>query len=203
MKEQMPLKETFEQRRDPSGRGEASWMDAGQSVREQVHYICETARLGRHRREMAFLSHLMQYDDTSERHELEQKIAHVESKERSARRAVWLMVVLMALALVGLGYSAILLEDFPQNKTQLVMRIFYALGAASLVSLLAFAGFWMICLGDLNEQRESCRRFVTRIMESRLGKPVPDSLRIVRIRSPRNGVAADDHKPAEGRAGGV
>jgi len=200
----MPLKEIFEQKREPSGHGESSWMDAGHSVREQVHYICESAHLSGHQREMSFLRHLMHYDDTGERHELEGEVAQAQSKERSARRAVWLMTVLMALALVGLGYSAILLEDFPQNKTQLMMRIFYALGLASLVSLLAFAGFWIVCLGDLNEQRDRCRRFVTRVVESRLGKPATHSLpRIVRASVPRSVVDAEDRKAADGRAAGV
>ena len=200
----MPTKQTLDQRTEASGYRESAWMDAGHPVREQVHYICETARLSGHQREMSFLRHLMCYDDTSERDELESKISEVQSKERSARRAVWLMAVLTALAIVGLGYSAILSEDFPQNKTLLVMRIFYALGLASLVSFLAFAAFWLVCLGDLNEQRERCRRFVTRVVESRLGKPATHSLpRIVKASVPRSGVAAEDRKAADSRAAGV
>jgi hypothetical protein len=192
-------KETFGERIGRVGHRESSWTDAGHSVREQVHYICESAPVSGHQREMAFLQHLMLYDETDERQELEDKIVQAQGKERSSRRAVWLMVVLTAMAVAGLGYSAILLEDFPQNKTQLLMRIFYALGLASLVSLLAFAGFWLICLGELNEQRERCRRFVTRIVEARLGKPVPVSLpRIVRQRAPRSPVAAQEHKATEG-----
>jgi hypothetical protein len=151
---------------------------------------------------MSFLRHLMLYDDTGECNELEGKIAQGQCKERSARRAVWLMGVLTALAVVGLGYSAILLEDFPQNKTQVVMRIFCALGLASLVSLLAFAGFWLVSLGELNEQRERCRRLVTRIMESRLGKPVIVSRpEIVRTRSRRSRVAAEGHEAGNGKSG--
>jgi hypothetical protein len=174
-------------------------MDAGHPMREQFHYICESARLSGHQREMSFLRHLMLYDETDERHELEGKIIQAQGKECSARRAMWLMAVLTALAVMGLGYSAILLEDFPQNKTQLLMRIFYALGLASLVSLLAFAAFWLVCLGELNEQRERCRRFVTRIVESRLGKPASNSLpRIVRSKAQSSGVAAEDRKAAAG-----
>ena len=200
----MPPKQTLEPGTDHSEHHASSWMDAGHSVREQVHYICETARLSGHQREMSFLRHLMCYDDSSERDELEKKICEAQSKERSARRAVWLMAVLTALAIVGLGYSAILSEDFPQNKTQLVMRNFFALGLASLVSLVAFAGFWLVCLGGLNEQRERCRRFVTRVVESRLGKPATRSWpRIARANVPRSGVAAEDHKAADGRAAGV
>jgi len=189
----MRPKETFEQRIETHEHRESSWTDAGHSVREQVHYICESARLSGHQREMSFLQHLMHYDDSAERRELEEQILQAQGKECSARRAVWLMGLLTALAVVGLGYSAILLEDFPQNKTQLLMRIFYALGLASLVSLLAFAGFWLVCLGELNEQRERCRRFITRMVASRLGKPAAGAREpIARAERPHRRSRAED-----------
>ena len=85
------------------------------------------------------------------------------------------MAVLTGLSLVGLGYAAILPQDFPQNRTQWVIRIFCALGLASLVSLLAFLAFWLSSRGKLDEHRERCRRLVTKIVESRLGKSSPAS----------------------------
>ena len=139
-------------------------------MREQFDYICESARTNEHQREMSFLRHLMLYDDTPERHELERKINKAERHERCSRRAMWLMVVLTAFALAGLGYSVILLDDFFQNKFQLVIRLFCALGLASVVSLIVFMGFWIVSRAVLDEQREGCRRLVTRIVESRLGK---------------------------------
>jgi hypothetical protein len=146
-------------------------MDAGHSVREQIHYIHEAAPPGAHEKEVSFLRHLMLYGDTNDCVELEKKIAHAERNERCARRAVWLMMALTGLSLVGLGYDALLLEDFPPNTSQFLTRIFCALGLASLVSLLAFAAFWLISRGELDEHRERCRRLVTKIVEARLGKP--------------------------------
>ena len=185
----MALKETFE-----TGRyAESSWTDAGHSVREQIHYICESARPSEHEREMSFLRHLMLYDATDECHELEEKLTRARRNERCARRAVWLMALLTGLAVAGLGYSAILLEGFPQNTNQLLIRMFCALGLASLISLLAFVAFWLVARGELDEQREGCRRLVTRIVESRLGKPASvATLEIVRTRSPRRRGAAED-----------
>ena len=167
----MTPKETFERRIGTGRIGEVSWTDAGHPVREQIHYICEPERQSGHLMEMSFLRHLMLYDETDEHHQLEEKITHAESRVRSARRAVWLMALLTGLALVGLGYSAVLLEDFPRNRSQFLIRIFCALGLASLVSLLAFIGCWILACGELEHQRDGCRRLVTRIMESRLGKP--------------------------------
>ncbi len=195
----MPSKETFEPRIENREHRGSAWMDAGQSVREEINYIAESAPQNGHDREMAFLRHLMLYDESGECRELEGRTAQAQNKERCIRRAAWLMAVLTALAVVGLGYSAILLEDFPQNKTHLLMRIFYSLGLASLVSLLAFGGYWLVCAGELNEQRERCRRLVTRIVESRLGKPVSASLpQAVRTRFPRSRVAAEDRKSGNG-----
>jgi hypothetical protein len=103
--------------------------------------------------------------------ELGEKITHAQRNERCARRAVGLMAALITLALVGLGYAALLLETFPLNTSQFLTRVFCALGLASLVSLLAFMTFWLIARGELSEHREACRRLVTKIVESRLGKP--------------------------------
>ena len=197
----MTPKEIFEPRIETKGHGESSWMAGGHSVREQIHYICESARPNAHQREMLFLRHLMLYDDTEERRELEERLARAERNERCARRAMWLMVVLLAMAAVGLGYAALLLEDFPPNTSQFLTRIFCALGLASLVSFLAFVGFWLVSRGELNEHREGCRRLVTRIMESRLGKPASvASLEIVRTRSPRNRATAEVRQAANGES---
>ena len=176
-------------------------MDAGHSVREQIHYICESPRASEHQRELSFLRHLMRYDETGEHQELEERIARAQRNERCARRAMGLMVVLVALALVGLGYAALLLEDFPPNTSQFLTRIFCALGLASLVSLLVFAGFWLVSRGELIEQREACRRLVTRIVESRLGKPASvASAEIVRTRSPRSRATAEVRAAANGES---
>jgi hypothetical protein len=120
---------------------------------------------------MSFLRRLMLDDNTDERRELEEKLARTERKECCAHRAMWCMGVLTALAMAGLGYSVIILEDYPPDFTSATIRIFCALGLAALVSLLAFFAFWIFCRSELNEQRDRCRWFVTKIVESRLGKP--------------------------------
>jgi hypothetical protein len=131
--------------------------------------------LTEHQRETAFLLKFIAYDDTTERHEVEAKITLAERHERCLRRAVWLMAVLAGLATVVLGYSAVLLEDYPQNVprflTHFVVKASCALGLASLVSLLAFVGLWGWYRKDLHERREECRRLAAKVLESRLGRP--------------------------------
>jgi hypothetical protein len=128
-----------------------------------------------HHREAAFLRQAILYDDTAERHKLEQRITHIEQDVRCLRRAIWLMVLLTAVGFAGLCYCAVFLADFPQNMEQfsarLVVKVFGALGLGSLISLLAF-----ICLGvayrrEANLRREECRSLIAKLLESRLGKP--------------------------------
>ena len=124
---------------------------------------------------MSFLRRLMLDDSTDERRELEEKIIRSERRECCAHRAMWWMGILTAVALASLGYSGIVLDDFPPQLSSATIRIFSALGLAAMVSLLAFFAFWIFCRHELNEQREQCRRLVTRIVESRLGKAADTS----------------------------
>lgn len=131
--------------------------------------------MSQHQREMTYLRQCIAYDDTAERHEVEAKITQAERDERCVRRAVWLMAVVAALAAVGVGYAAVLLEDYPDNVarfcTHPVVRVSLALGLASGISMLGFAGVWALYCKSLNERREECRRLAARFLESRLGKP--------------------------------
>ena len=128
-----------------------------------------------HEKNTAFLRQCLLYDDSGERHELEESITQLQRNERCVRRAVWLMAVLVALAMAGLCYSAVCLADYPQDMTQLmtqfISKVFCALGLGSLICLLAFAGLGVVHRNKLDQRREECRRLATRLMESRLGQP--------------------------------
>jgi len=105
------------------------------------------------------------------------EIIRIQRDARSVRRAVWLMAILAALAVFGLGYGMILVNNFPYNVPQFIANIFCALVVSWLICIIAFAGLGMIYRMNLNRRREECRRIVTRLLESRLGKPVTISLR--------------------------
>src|SRR5208282_4467402 len=49
-------------------------------------------------------------------------------------------------------------------------------GLGSLISMLGFIGLGMVYRQKLNQQREECRELVTRLLETRLGKPVTTPL---------------------------
>ena len=138
-----------------------------------------------HQREAAFLRQAILYDDTAERHKLEQRITQIERDARCLRRAIWLMVLLTAVGIAGLCYCAVFLADFPQNMTQfasrLAVKVFGALGLGSLISLLAFMCLGMAYRRELNLRREECRGLIAKLLESRLGKPASRPLNRVQI----------------------
>ena len=130
--------------------------------------------MSEHQRETAFLRQCILYDDTGERHKLEESITQLQRNERCVQRAVWLMVLLAALAMAGLGYAAVFTADYTLDLLQFtadwITNALCALGAGSLICLLAFTGLGAVYRRELDRRREECRRLATRLMESRLGK---------------------------------
>jgi hypothetical protein len=129
-----------------------------------------------------FLRQCLLHDETAECLELQETITQAQRNERCLRRAVWLMVLLTGLAIAGLSYTTIFLPNFPQNTSQFLtpfsVKVFCAVGIASLICLLSFLGLGMIHRRQLDQRREECRRLATRLLESRLGKSstTPSSL---------------------------
>ena len=131
--------------------------------------------MSEHQKQTAFLRQCLLYDDTGERHELEESITQLQRNERCVRRAVCLMALLVALAMAGLCYSAVVPADDPHNLSQLVTqfdsKVFCALGLGSLICLVVFTGLGMVHRNKLDQRREECRRLAAKLVESRLGKP--------------------------------
>ena len=138
-----------------------------------------------HEKHTEFLRQCILYDESARRQELHEGITQIQRDARCVRRATWLMAMLIALVVAGLGYEVILVDNFPYNLPQLIINLVCALGIGSLISLLAFMGLGMVYRTKLDQQREECRQLVARLLESRLGKPVTTSLRD--LRDNRNG----------------
>jgi len=138
-------------------------------------------RLNEHERNTAFLRHCLLYHDAPECHQLEERLTQAYRNERCVRRAVWVMVLLAALATTGLCYSGIFLAQYPRNQSAIIIRLLCVLGLASLICMMAFIGLGMIYRKELERYREECRRLATKLMESRLGPPrAPPSLAVVK-----------------------
>jgi hypothetical protein len=128
--------------------------------------------MSEHQKHTEFLRHCLRYGESTEHQELHEGITQVQRDARCVRRAVWLMAILTALVVAGLGYGTVLVDNFPYNAPQFIVNLIYALGLGSLISLLAFVGLGTVYRRKLDQRREECRQKVARLLESRLGKPV-------------------------------
>jgi hypothetical protein len=142
--------------------------------------------MSEHQKETAFLRQCIAYEESATGRQLDERIAQIQRDERCLRRAAWLMALLAALALVGFGYLALLMDDFPMHMSlfavHFMTKVIVAMGIGSLTSLLAFAGYGIRYRWELNLRREECRRMVTKLLESRLGN----------LRAPRRNGELDD-----------
>jgi hypothetical protein len=136
--------------------------------------------MSEHQKHTEFLRHCILYDESARRQELHERITQIQRDARCVRRAMWLMAMLIALVVAGLGYEMILVDNFPYNMPQLIINLVCALGLGSLISLLAFMCLGMVYRMKLDQRREECRQLVARLLESRLGKPVTTPLRDMR-----------------------
>lgn len=126
-------------------------------------------------RDTAFLTRLISYDDSDERHNLAQKIARLQNDERCVKRAAWLMVLFAALATAGISYAAVFLL-YPTNIMQFVeqpmIKILSAVALSSLICLLAFQALAAFYRMELARHREQCRCLAMKILEARLSRPL-------------------------------
>ena len=138
--------------------------------------------MSNHQSETAFLRHCLRYEGSTEHQALDEKIAQIQRDERCVRGAAWLMALLTAMAIAGLCYSAVFVADFPPGKSHFTVKVFGALGLASLISFVAFAGVWGVRRKKLDQHREECRRLATKFMEARFSPPVSPPLLDLRAR---------------------
>ena len=124
-----------------------------------------------HQIETAFLSSVIPYGDSDEPRKLQKSIVQLHHDERCVRRFAWAMTLFLMMGLAGVGYGAILQENFPYNLHHHVVYVFCVFVLAPLICLVAFAGLLAVYRRKLNRLREECRRLVARLLETRLGKP--------------------------------
>jgi hypothetical protein len=136
--------------------------------------------MSEHQKHTEFLRECLLYDDSAGHQELDKGIIQIQRDARCVWRAVWLMAMLTALSVAGLGYGAVLVDGFPYNTQPFVIDIICALGMGSLICLVVLVSLGMIYRMRLDQRREECRQLVTRLLESRLGKPATTPLKGMR-----------------------
>lgn len=131
--------------------------------------------MSEHQKQTDFLKRCLLYDDTAESRKLAERIAQAQQDQCRVRRGLRLMSVLAVLAVVGLCYSAVFLAYYPQSilgfTTHFITQFFCVLGLVSTICLLVFGYLGVVYRLNLDQRREQCRQFVTKVLESRMGKP--------------------------------
>ncbi len=126
-------------------------------------------------RQTEFLRQCILYDGSQPSQKLAERIRQLQHNERCVGRAVRLMVLSGALALAGLAYQAVFMEDFPGNivgfMARFITQVFCVMGLSSLICLPVFLGLQAVYRKELAHGREDCRLLATKLLESRLAKP--------------------------------
>jgi len=117
-------------------------------------------------RQTQFLNTLLK-DETEQSKRLKDRILQAQHNEYCIRRALILMVLVGIFSIVGLGYSAVLLPQFFDNATPLLVKIFCALGLGSLICMLIFGTCWLWYRKASNEINEDCRHHIMEELKQR------------------------------------
>ena len=126
-----------------------------------------------HYRQTAFLKVLMSLHEGSDSQALRERLASAERNERCLLIACWLVGGTTLAGLAGLSYSAVLLPQFFENTTPVLVRFFSALSLGSLLCLMGFLGLWLHYRTVGNRVQAECRRLVLQALQHRLGVAAP------------------------------
>ena len=121
--------------------------------------------MSKRKKQTALLKALVLHGNMDDRLQLQERINKAERDELCAWRAFWLVSLVGVFSCCGLCYSAVLIPEFFQNSSHIIVKIFCGLGLASLTSAVVFLFFWLWCRGVLNRLHEDCRRFVMAMLE--------------------------------------
>jgi hypothetical protein len=91
---------------------------------------------------------------------LDEKLCEAEQHERCVRLSMWWVFQLMLMALAGLGYTTLLLQDARSETFDFLIKLFCRIGLGSVLGLAGFFVFWMIYRKALNRRLGECRDFV-------------------------------------------
>jgi hypothetical protein len=131
----------------------------------------------KHGKQALFLKKCLRYVDAAERHKLEESISQLQRDKRCVRRALSLMFTHAALAFAGFGYCVVFLDDSHDLwglTAHFIFRLFCVLVLVPVICVPFFLSVAYRNRRKLDQQGEECLRLITKLLETRLGKPVLD-----------------------------
>ncbi len=118
--------------------------------------------------QIAFLQKLLLLEGSEESRTLCEKIHLAARSERSLLNASRLVALIDLLGLAGLAYAAVLLPQFFDNSTHLLVRICCALGLASSGSLGIFLTLWLSSRTTSRRLQAEARSIACKLLTERL-----------------------------------
>ena len=115
-----------------------------------------------------FLKGLLGFASQHARSELQDRILKAEHDEKCVRSALILVGLVALFSVSGLGYSAVLLPEFFDNSTPMLVKLFCALGLGSVICMFVFLGCWLWYRAIANRLHDECRQRVMDSLASRL-----------------------------------
>lgn len=98
--------------------------------------------MSEHQRHTAFLKRLVSFGDTPDCRELLERIQNAERDERSVRRKISGLILLVLLSIIGFGYVKLFAPDHFFYAWPVLVRVFSVLSLGAVIGLVFFTGFW-------------------------------------------------------------
>jgi hypothetical protein len=124
--------------------------------------------MSEHRKQAEFLKKLVMLDECPAHRSLCERLVAAEKSEKCLLLACRLVGLIALVALGGIGYSAVLLPQFFDNATHIILRFFSALGLGSGLCFAVFLGLWFWYRNATNRIHAECRQVITAMLDLRL-----------------------------------
>jgi hypothetical protein len=158
--------------------------------------------MSEHQKTAAFLRELILHSDSAELHQLQERLATAEREQRCLSMAIRLMLVIAMLSLSGLGFSAVLVDDFFRGSNHVVVQLFGALVLSSFFCLLSFALYSYWRRRALLQLHADCRRLILAQVNARIsGGPLRDRWPGLAEALAQQTLAQGTPEPADSNAG--
>ncbi len=130
-------------------------------------------------KQTAFLKDLIAHDESPQAKDIEERIKQTERDHRCILKALHLVVLVALLALGGLCYSAVLLPDFFDSSTPMIVRLQFDLVVGSIIGFVGFFFSWLRYRSRLHRLHEECRCCIRQFFNCRLGQSAPVQFPVV------------------------
>lgn len=129
--------------------------------------ILEFRVMSEYKKQSAFLKKLMLIEDTAENRALLERLCQVECSEKCLQYACRLVGSIALLGLAGFGYAAVLLPQFFDNSTHLIIRLCSAVGLGSCLCFAIFLALWYSYRRIANRIHSEIRLVILKTLSAR------------------------------------